>query len=281
MNISENYYSLKSNLLFVFAVPLFVLLFMVCYQPQFYDRGGNLMELWEQHDSFCLPIICAIIFLVLAISRTILCVVLVRHNLSNKEWLLWQITEWVSASAFVTLFVALYFHMRFFNLLPRMLITGFGLIVFPYVIYWLTMQLSDRDLRLQQAQSKILELSRGIERNEGSMIRFTDEKGNVKLVVGSDRVICLESAGNYVTVCYDDESKLVRYSLRNTLKGLETIASNNGLVRCHRSYFVNLSHIRTLKRTTQGVFAEIDHPGIEDIPVSKSYASELIRLFGN
>ena len=253
MNISENYYSLKSNLLFVFAVPLFVLLFMVCYQPQFYDRGGNLMELWEQHDSFCLPIICAIIFLVLAISRTILCVALVRHNLSNKE----------------------------FNLLPRMLITGFGLIVFPYVIYWLTMQLSDRDLRLQQAQSKILELSRGIERNEGSMIRFTDEKGNVKLVVGTDRVICLESAGNYVTVCYDDESKLVRYSLRNTLKGLETIASNNGLVRCHRSYFVNLSHIRTLKRTTQGVFAEIDHPGIEDIPVSKSYASELIRLFGN
>ena len=113
------------------------------------------------------------------------------------------------------------------------------------------------------------------------MIRFTDEKGNVKLVVGTDRVICLESAGNYVTVCYDDESKLVRYSLRNTLKGLETIASNNGLVRCHRSYFVNLSHIRTLKRTTQGVFAEIDHPGIEDIPVSKSYASELIRLFGN
>ena len=130
MNISENYYSLKSNLLFVFAVPLFVLLFMVCYQPQFYDRGGNLMELWEQHDSFCLPIICAIIFLVLAISRTILCVALVRHNLSNKEWLLWQITEWVSASAFVTLFVALYFHIRFFNLLPRMLITGFGLIVF-------------------------------------------------------------------------------------------------------------------------------------------------------
>jgi DNA-binding LytR/AlgR family response regulator len=143
------------------------------------------------------------------------------------------------------------------------------------------MQLSDRDLRLQQAQSKILDLSRGIERNESSMIRFTDEKGNVKLVVGTDRVICLESAGNYVTVCYDDESKLVRYSLRNTLKAMDSLAGTNGLVRCHRSFLVNLNHVRTLRRTPQGIYAEIGHSGVDDIPVSKSYASDLIRLFGS
>ena len=113
------------------------------------------------------------------------------------------------------------------------------------------------------------------------MIRFADEKGVVKLVVGAERIISLESAGNYVTILYNDDGKLVRYSLRNTLKGIEDNCAANGIVRCHRSFLVNLKKIRIIRHTPQGVFAEMDFPGVENIPVSKTYASELLRLFGN
>lgn len=281
MRISEQYYSIKNNILFCIAVPLFIMLFMVIYQPRFFGNDTGLRTSWEQHDSFCLPIVCAITLAVLALSRAILCFALVRHSLSRKEWLLWQATEWVTACLFADLFLSLYLHMGFFALLPRILLTGFGLVIIPYIFYWLAIEFSDRDSRLNQAESLIADLRKGVERNETGMVRFADEKGNVKLVVGADRVISLESAGNYVTILYDDDGKLMRYSLRNTLKAMEPLAGSSGLVRCHRSFFVNLSHVRTLRRTPQGLYAEIGHPGVEDIPVSKSYTSDMLNLFGN
>ncbi|MBR3725773.1 MAG: LytTR family transcriptional regulator [Bacteroidales bacterium] len=281
MRIPEQYYSVKSNILFCIAVPLFMMLFMVIYQPRFFGNEPILRAEWEENDGFCLPIVCAITLGVLTLSRAILCYALVRHNLSRREWILWQATEWVVACLFADLFLSLFFHMGYFTLLPRILLTGFGLVVIPYVIYWLAIEYTDRDNRLRQAEELIQDLRKGVERNETGMVRFADDKGNVKLVVGAERVISLESAGNYVTILYDDDGKLVRYSLRNTLKAMETLAGSSGLVRCHRSFFVNLSHVRTLRRTPQGLYAEIGHPGVDDIPVSKSYTSDLLHLFGN
>lgn len=281
MRISEQYYHIKNNILFCIAVPLFIMMFIVIYQPLFYGEANALQLGWQQHISFCLPVVCAIVLVVLGLSRTLLCVAMVRHSLNRREWVLWQICEWVVGSLFVDLFLSLFLHLGFFALLPQLLVTGFSLVVIPYVCYWLAIELIDRDLRLRQSESLVDELRRGVERNESGMVRFADEKGNVKLVVGADRVISLESAGNYVTICYDDEGKLVRYSLRNTLKAMEGLAGTSGLVRCHRSYFINLSHVRTLRRTPQGIYAEIGHAGVDDIPVSKSYASDLIRLFGS
>ena len=281
MKISEQYYSLKNNIVFCLAVPLFMMMFMVIYHPTFFGEADRLSQAWELHGSFFLPIICAIALLVLAASRAILCLALVRHSLTRRDFLLWQGIEIVVASLFTNLFLSLFLHCNYFALLPRVLLTGFGIVVIPYLFYWVIMEMSERDFRLHQAEDLIEELRKGIERNESGMVRFADEKGNVKLVVSADRVICLESAGNYVTITYDDDGKLVRYSLRNTLKSIEDLCNANGLVRCHRSFFVNLSQIRTLRRTPQGIYADIGHSGVDDIPVSKTYASDLIRLFGN
>lgn len=281
MKISEQYYSLKNNIVFCLAVPLFMMLFMVIYHPTFFGEANLFTQAWEVHDSFFLPIICAIVLVVLAISRSILCFALVRHSLSRREFLLWQGIEVVVACLFSNLFLSLYLHCGYFALLPRILLIGIGLVIIPYFFYWVITEMSERDFRLHQAEALIEDLRKGIERNESGMVRFADEKGNVKLVVSADRVICLESAGNYVTITYDDDGKLVRYSLRNTLKAIEDLCNANGLVRCHRSFFVNLGQIRTLRRTPQGIYAEIGHAGVEDIPVSKTYASDLIRLFGN
>jgi hypothetical protein len=281
MKISEQYYSLKNNIVFCLAVPLFIMLFMVIYHPTFFGEADSFSQAWELHDSLFLPIICAIVLVVLAISRAILCFALVRHSLTRRDFLLWQCIEIVVTSLFTNLFLSLYLQCKYLSLLPRVLLISFRLVAIPYLLYWVITEMTDRDFRLHQAESLIEELRKGIERNESGMVRFADEKGNVKLVVSADRVICLESAGNYVTITYDDDGKLVRYSLRNTLKAIEDLCNANGLVRCHRSFFVNLGQIRTLRRTPQGIYAEIGHPGVDDIPVSKTYASELIRLFGN
>ena len=280
MTLPELHYSVKSNILFCIGVPLFVMLFVVLYSPTFGVNGqeGWLSD-WHRHAGLCLPIICAIILGVLLASRSILCFALVRHTLSKREFLVWQAIEFLVCCLFCDLFISLYLHADYFTTLTHIIIVGFGLVIFPYVFYWLTMEMLDHNMRLREATDIIAELRKGYERNEAGAIRFADEKGNVKLVVGAERVISIESAGNYVTILYDNDGKLVRYSLRNTLKSIEEICKANGLVRCHRSYFVNLNKIKIIRRNSEGIFAEIDHSGVEDIPVSKTYAPELMRLF--
>ena len=280
MTLPEQYYSVKSNIIFCLAVPLFVMFFVVLYNPTFGISGHDgWISDWSIHAGLCLPIICAIILGVLLASRSILCFALVRHTLTKREFLVWQAAEFLVCCLFCDLFLSLYLHTDYFTTLTRIIILGLELVIFPYIFYWMAMELIDHTMRLREANNIIAELRKGYERNEAGAIRFADEKGNVKLVVGAERVISIESAGNYVTILYDNDGKLVRYSLRNTLKSIEDICKANGLVRCHRSYFVNLNKIKIIRRNTEGIYAEIDHSGVDDIPVSKTYAPELMRLF--
>lgn len=278
MKVPEQYYFLKPNLIFSVAAPLFLILFMITYCPTF-GYNDDWYAIWNSHNEFCIPILASIELGTLLASRAILCYALVRHNLTRIELIAWFFAEFIIASLFFSIFLSLYFHVKYFILLPRVIVIGFCINIFPYLFYWIIEEYYDRDRRMGEALSQVEDLRHGIERLDTGAIRFNDEKGITKLVVNASRVISLESAGNYVTILYDDDGKLMRYSLRNSLKGIENICQANGLIRCHRSFFVNLNMIKIIRRTPQGVFAEIDHAGVENIPVSKTYAPELLRLF--
>lgn len=278
MKIPNSYYTIKSNLLFCIAVPVCLILFVVLYNPQF-SFESNWVSDWDPHVGLCLPIIAAIEMLCLLISRTILHFSSRKVQFSRTEFIIWMVVEFVIASLFTGLFLSLYLHSNYFALLPRIILIGFCLNIIPYSYYLFIMSMIDRDTRINQANLHIAKLRKGTPRPENSMIRFDDDKGNTKLVVSAERVMSIESAGNYVNILYDDNGKLIRLSLRNTLKGIEDICNANGLIRCHRSYFVNLSKIKVIRRTPDGVFAEMDREGMSHIPVSKTYASDLLRLF--
>lgn len=278
MRINETYYRIKPNLIFSIALPVYVILFVTIFSPSlsFYD-GWN--EGWNSGASLCLPIMAAIEMVTVLISRSLLCFLPHVHSLSRTEYIVWLLLEMIVSSLFVDLFLSIFLHKPYFALLPRVILSYFCLNIIPYFIFWMSMQLQEQSIQLNEITNELEELRKGVERNEAGMIRFNDEKGNTKLVVSADRVISLESAGNYVNILYDDDGKLVRYSLRNTLKGVEKVCNSNGLIRCHRSYFVNLNKIKIIRRTSEGVYAEMDVPNASNIPVSKTYAPELLRLF--
>ena len=53
----------------------------------------------------------------------------------------------------------------------------------------------------------------------------------------------------------------------------------HGLVRCHRSYFVNPAHVELLKKDESGyALAHLDCDGAKNIPVSKKYYDSLVSL---
>ena len=63
------------------------------------------------------------------------------------------------------------------------------------------------------------------------------------------------------------------------MRALEENLSRHGLVRCHRSYFINPSFIKIVHRDGSGlIIAELSQEGFESIPISRKYQDEITRL---
>jgi len=51
------------------------------------------------------------------------------------------------------------------------------------------------------------------------------------------------------------------------------------LVRCHRSYIVNMDKVKILKKVKGGIVLELDEEETPDIPVSKTYYESFMQKF--
>ncbi|MBE0653097.1 MAG: LytTR family transcriptional regulator [Bacteroidales bacterium] len=121
-------------------------------------------------------------------------------------------------------------------------------ILIPYVFSLLC-------IYYQKQKSEIKTLNTKIKfPDKTKLTTFKDENENVKFSVVNSDLLFLESTDNYVTVYYLNNGKIHRNLIRNTLKRLEDNNLPNNLIRCHRSYIVNIQNIefvRKAKKTLQ------------------------------
>jgi len=111
------------------------------------------------------------------------------------------------------------------------------------------------------------------------IVHFKDEKGTLRLLVKQSNLYYIESADNYVNIYYSNKNKITRFMLRNSLKNIEEAVSEYALIRCHRSYIVNIDKVKVLRREKDGLFIDLGVEEINDIPVSKTYADKIMELF--
>lgn len=104
------------------------------------------------------------------------------------------------------------------------------------------------------------------------LLSFYDENDKIKFSMLAKDLLLLESTDNYVSVFYLLENKVQRTLLRNTLKNLETELVENGIIRCHRSYMVNMQNVEFMQKNGKKLIAKIKHMERE-IPVSQKYAA--------
>jgi len=51
------------------------------------------------------------------------------------------------------------------------------------------------------------------------------------------------------------------------------------LVRCHRSYVVNINKVKVLRKDKEGLFLDLDYLDLPDLPISKTYSEQVVKLF--
>lgn len=108
---------------------------------------------------------------------------------------------------------------------------------------------------------------------------FYDEKGELKVSIHKTNLLYIESADNYVYLWYINKDAISKMLIRNTLKKLEVQLSKTNIMRCHRSYMINLDHVSMIRKEKGNLFAVFDITGVTDIPVSGSYYDQILKSF--
>ena len=109
-----------------------------------------------------------------------------------------------------------------------------------------------------------------------TLVRFLDEYKKVRLVIDRQAILFIRADENYVIIHYLDHDENKKFVLRSSMRSLEPLAERHGLVRCHRSYFINPRHIKLVRKDSEGqILAELDTVGYDPIPVSRNYYQNL------
>lgn len=91
------------------------------------------------------------------------------------------------------------------------------------------------------------------------------------LSIQMDDLLFIQSSDNYIDVFYLKNGQPVKAVLRNTLKAVEDVLiEHENLFRCHKSYLVNLLHVRHISGNAQGYKLHLNHTE-EVIPVSRGH----------
>jgi ABC-2 type transport system ATP-binding protein len=104
-------------------------------------------------------------------------------------------------------------------------------------------------------------------------------------VKAEDKVMLLNPADILYADASGDRAYLVteegRLPTQYTLTELETRLARSGFFRAHRSYLVNLQHVKEVIPFTRNAFSLcLDDPAATQIPLSKAAAAELRELLG-
>jgi hypothetical protein len=104
---------------------------------------------------------------------------------------------------------------------------------------------------LMRLQTPALPASAAAKRNgTHSLVRIPHRDGALNLWVGSEEILWVEAAGNYVELVLASRRLLQRQSLN----AIHDMLSGAGFVRAHRSRIVNPAHIRSLTGKSNGDF---------------------------
>ena len=248
------------------AIPIFFLVFIMYYRPT------GLCELLTMENvsfAFNVTMLFCIIIVSLSITRGWLYLIGKYKTVTAFPYLLWGMVETLVAAMFCSLYIVLMdeYPLPFFEIAGSIYLNLLAIMVYPFGGLWLGLELYSRD---REEENPV---------DDRSLIRFYDEYKKLRLVIAPEAVMFIKSEDNYVQVHYMDRNRTKRFVLRSSMRALEEDLSKHGLVRCHRSYFINPPFIKIVHRDESGqIVARLKQDGFESIPISRKYQDEISRL---
>ena len=268
-----HYLITKKNIIkFLVFTALFSMIFINIYKP----FGSEYWKEVSQTEFFLLSgvIVIAGIF-ILTLSRFILYFVSKNSSLAYWQYFTWIVVEIAIIALIYSFTMKLGYRLSHdFIVLFYTAFSYTALVLFlPYIVTWLYFALQDAENMIKKITTEESFVDLGVD-----LLHFKDDKENLRFSVSLNNLLFIEAADNYLEINYLNKGKVARFILRNNMKTIEE-KFGKPLLRCHRSYMINIDKIKVLRKDKDGVFLELDIEGLPDIPVSKSYVEKVTHLF--
>ena len=115
-----------------------------------------------------------------------------------------------------------------------------------------------------------------VDLKEGLLILIA-ENDKDRFELKPEELLFIESADNYSNIVFYRNNKVNKQLLRGSLKRIESQITFPFIVRCHRSYIVNLKMINHIKGNAQGYRIDFKVELKDTIPVSRNYSKALFE----
>ena len=271
-------YSKANQIFMVLFVPLFSLVFISIYRPFDFGHVGSILKSHIEIAPETMVLLVALIMVVSgmaigAVSRVIMGRYTKYRKLTYLGYIVWILGE---IGAIATLFTLFTLFTNTTKPLPELFRNSFvktALIVFiPYTLSYIYFILQEKIRELKSLRQQIERDETVLQR---AYVQIFDEKDEMRLSIRRENLVLIESADNYVCVYYLNGDKAKKSMVRNTLSRVAEHLQGDRIVRCHRSYMINLDHAKVLHRDKEGVFVELGIEGMPDVPISRTYADNV------
>lgn len=108
-------------------------------------------------------------------------------------------------------------------------------------------------------------------------LSFTAESGHDKITVKLNELVFIEAEDNYTGINYYLNGLLVKRLLRNSLSRIGGQHNQEMLVRCHRSFIINMNHVEKVIGNAQGYRFCIRNSTVQ-VPVGRNY-NQLVQSY--
>ncbi len=258
------YQNFRTHVMHFMFIPVFLLFFVLFFRPEPFVRnlsGGVLGY------SANLAIVFSIVLFSVFFSRLIL--YLMRNDVSSMpRYALWCLMEVVFCVLFSSLYLCLTSRSRvaYFDMVTGVAPNLGLMLLMPYLMLTLLYLLVEHERY-------------PLEPAGDSRIKFYDENHVLRLVALRSSVLFITADENYCRITYSENGGMKTYSLRCSMRSLEDVCQKFNILRCHRSYFVNVQHVKSLRKEKEGVvYIELDAPDARHIPVSKKYYEQISAM---
>ncbi|HAA13356.1 MAG TPA: hypothetical protein DCE41_17360 [Cytophagales bacterium] len=123
---------------------------------------------------------------------------------------------------------------------------------------------------LEEVKALNASLQKQEQRGQERLIRLASHLVKESIETTTEQLVYLEAAQNYVYVGVLEKGVVSRKLLRLSMKLALDQVTDDYILRCHRSYVVNLRRVVRVESNAQGLRLRLEGVG-KEVPVSRTY----------
>ena len=269
----------RSQIIMVLFVSIFAVAFINIFQPFGSDTWIDNNKITTTTYFLWSTLLVSIGMIVVAISRVIMYNFSRKpsHNITILKYIGWVFIELLLLSgAFTLLALIVKGNLNLTTDDPMEIYVNaikntIYILFIPYIICILFFSYQNNKIKLKELMGENLGFK------SSNLISIRDSRGILQRSVAKENLLYIESADNYICIWYQKGEVLKKKLLRITMKEISEQLADTNIVRCHRSYLINLDLVKVMRREKENMFLELGVPNVKEIPISKTYGEAVLR----